>query len=33
MEFDDFPLILGTRIPFDALIFFRGVAQPPTRDL
>jgi hypothetical protein len=29
----DFPIILGTRIPFDELIFFRGVAPPPTRDL
>ena len=25
MEFYDFPLILGTRIPCDELIFFRGV--------
>ena len=29
--FGIFPLILGIIIPIDELIFFRGVAQPPTR--
>ena len=27
MEFYDFPIILGTIIPFDELIFFKGVAK------
>ena len=28
-----FPIQLGMIIPIDELTFFRGVAQPPTRDV